>query len=260
VNWVFLSPHFDDAVLSCGGLIWEKTQSGDSVQICTICAGEIPAGSLSPFAAELHQRWKTGRDAVASRRDEDIVACEKIDADWCHLPVPDCIYRRSNEDYFNSVGDSPPVQQSGGDFLYPTQWSIFGRIHPADQDLIEELGERIRRILPAGARLVCPLAIGNHVDHQITRRIAELIGNAVWYYADFPYVLEDTEINNRLKGQGWQDCRYEVSPEGLQAWYESITAYQSQISTFWPSLGALRIVLGDYLERNDGIRLWKLPG
>ena len=29
MRWIYLSPHFDDAVLSCGGLIWEQTHSGD---------------------------------------------------------------------------------------------------------------------------------------------------------------------------------------------------------------------------------------
>jgi len=43
-------PHFDDAVLSCGGLIWEQTQKGIPVEIWTVCAGDAPPGSPSMLA------------------------------------------------------------------------------------------------------------------------------------------------------------------------------------------------------------------
>ena len=48
--WIYLSPHFDDAVLSCGWLIWQQAQAGQRVEIWTVCAGEIPPGPLTPFA------------------------------------------------------------------------------------------------------------------------------------------------------------------------------------------------------------------
>jgi len=57
MDWVFLSPHLDDAVLSCGGFIFELIQKGERVEICTICAGDPPPGELSPLAEMLHQRW-----------------------------------------------------------------------------------------------------------------------------------------------------------------------------------------------------------
>ena len=68
--WIYLSPHFDDAVLSCGGLIWEQVRRGERVEIWTVCAGAIPPGPLSPFAAELHARWGTGMASVEARRAE----------------------------------------------------------------------------------------------------------------------------------------------------------------------------------------------
>ncbi|NTV35511.1 MAG: PIG-L family deacetylase, partial [Anaerolineaceae bacterium] len=74
MHWIFLSPHFDDAVFSCGGLIYEQVQQGDQVEIWTICAGDLPEGQLSPFAEELHARWTTGRETISSRAAEDQLA------------------------------------------------------------------------------------------------------------------------------------------------------------------------------------------
>jgi LmbE family N-acetylglucosaminyl deacetylase len=33
MRWIYLSPHFDDAVLSCGGLIFDQAQAGTPVEI-----------------------------------------------------------------------------------------------------------------------------------------------------------------------------------------------------------------------------------
>ncbi|MRR32548.1 PIG-L family deacetylase, partial [bacterium] len=94
MQWIYLSPHLDDAVLSCGGMIAEQASGGDSIQIWTICAGAPPAGRLSPFARKLHQRWGTGRDAIKVRRLEDRAACQRLGAVSRHFPIPDCIYRQ----------------------------------------------------------------------------------------------------------------------------------------------------------------------
>ncbi len=43
-TWIFVSAHFDDVVLSAGGLVWELTRRGDQVEVWTVCAGNPPAG------------------------------------------------------------------------------------------------------------------------------------------------------------------------------------------------------------------------
>ena len=78
--WIYLSPHFDDVALSCGGLVWEQVQAGDSVSIWTVCSGNAPGGELSPFAEELLLRWEADQDATAQRRLEDIHSCQRLEA------------------------------------------------------------------------------------------------------------------------------------------------------------------------------------
>ena len=53
---VYLSPHLDDAVLSCGGMIHRQAQAGERVVVVTVCAGDPPPGPLSDFARSLHER------------------------------------------------------------------------------------------------------------------------------------------------------------------------------------------------------------
>ena len=88
MDWIYLSPHLDDAALSLGGLIWEQTQAGKRVSIWTICAGNPPPGDFSPFAEALHARWEVGRDAMEERRTEDIESCKRLDPGFSILIFP----------------------------------------------------------------------------------------------------------------------------------------------------------------------------
>ena len=47
---IYLSPHLDDAALSCKGSIKQQTQAGERVEVWTVCAGEPPDGPLSMFS------------------------------------------------------------------------------------------------------------------------------------------------------------------------------------------------------------------
>jgi len=72
MHWIYLSPHFDDVALSCGGLVWEQVQAGKAVSIWTVCAGSASVGDLSPFAKELHMRWEVDENETEQLRIEDL--------------------------------------------------------------------------------------------------------------------------------------------------------------------------------------------
>jgi LmbE family N-acetylglucosaminyl deacetylase len=240
VEWIYLSAHLDDAVYSCGGVIWEQAQAGEKVSVWTICAGDPPPGPLSPFAKSLHARWGTGLEAVRQRREEDRLACSLLGAVPRHFSVPDCIYRRSSLD---------------GSSLYSTEAEIFGPLHPLDAGTIESLGGELLLALPGEARLACPLGLGGHVDHKLARAAAEAAGRPLWYYADYPYVLgREPELEEAAIGM--EAVISPVSLLGLQAWEEAVAAYFSQISTFWAGRQELRDRLQAYYSQAGGARLW----
>jgi LmbE family N-acetylglucosaminyl deacetylase len=236
-HWIYLSPHFDDVALSCGGLIWEQVATGARVEIWTICAGTPDNLPLSPFAASLHDRWQSGESPVEVRRLEDLAACQHLGAQPRYFSIPDCIYRRDN-----------------GNYLYPSEESLFGPLHPADADLIARLVEDIRTLLPAGANLVSPLGLGDHVDHKLTRQAAEVLDVPLWYYADYPYVLSAME--QASLPQNARRSMFRLSQPALLAWQDAVAAYASQISTFWRDESSMRYALQDYASGQGGVWLW----
>jgi LmbE family N-acetylglucosaminyl deacetylase len=243
-KWIYLSPHLDDVVISCGGLVWEQVQAGSPVEIWTICAGDPPVGPFSPFAEELHARWLTDRQAVAIRRKEDQLACLEIGAMWRHFTIPDCIYRTDAD----------------GQHLYASGTDLFGDIRTADYQVVEIVHRSLVALLSASDRLVSPMAIGNHVDHQITRAAAEALSRSLWYYADYPYAQERPEEIKRLPAAGWNAEVFPISRDSLQAWVRAVMAHQSQISSFWAGMNELQSELESYRKQMGGVRLWQPPG
>lgn len=254
--WVYISPHLDDVALSCGGLVWEQAQAGQRVSVWSICAGDPPLGPLPPFAQSLHTSWNTGREAVAQRRAEDIESCARMGASWRHFSVPDCIYRRGEKD---------------GEPLYASEESLFNRLHSSEANLVHklsaELAQSLRRLAPNPERnvaaerdikLVCPLTLGGHVDHRLARAALESLGQSLWYYADYPYVLDHAGELTHLQGLGWEAVVFPISERGLKAWEQAVAAHASQISTFWPDLDSMKAALRDYLQQ-VGITLWRPP-
>ncbi len=242
VDWIYLSPHFDDVALSCGGLVWEQTQAGHQVSIWTVCAGNPPDSALSPFAASLHSRWKTGAESVNQRRLEDAASCVRFGATNRHLSTSDCIYRRAPTENL-----SPGEKQS--DFLYTTEASLFGPLHTTEAGLIKSLAKELARTLPPQAQVVCPLALGDHVDHQLVRRAAERLERPMLYYSDYPYVLESMDILEQMKRAGWSTIPHSISESGMVAWEEAVSTHTSQISTFWSDSTPMRAALRSFRQK-----------
>ncbi len=254
MNWIYLSPHLDDAALSCGGLIWEQAQSGEAVSIWTLCAGEPPAGPLSPFAETLHARWQTGSQTLIQRRQEDITACQALSAAYRHFSIPDCIYRRAGDWQAPQAGDA---SQDAGEFLYASEEALTSPIHPAETGLVDRLRDELATTLPPGAQVVCPLALGGHVDHRLTRAAAHGLVERLWYYADYPYVVRHPEQLEQLRQEGWEGVISPITSSGLEAWIKAVGAYGSQVSTFWPDLPAMEAAISDSCKEFGGGMLWR---
>jgi hypothetical protein len=82
----------------------------------------------------------------------------------------------------------------------------------------------------------------------------------VWYYADYPYVVDDPLDHSDLRGQVQEyraDVEQALSAQGLAAWQEAVAAYTSQISTFWGSLDEMRARIAGYAGDGGGKILWQ---
>ena len=243
MRWIYISPHLDDAVLSCGGLIWQQAQNGNHVEIWTVCAGDAPPGPLSRLAKECHKEWgtHTAEETIKLRREEDQEAASCVGAKVFHFDTPDCIYRRS----------------PGEILLYTT--SVFTTWNPLETDLPGGIASAITSRLQTNDVLVCPLAIGGHIDHVLTRQAVETLRHPLFYYADIPYLLSRPKSLASITA-GLAVVIHPVSGDGLRAWRNGIAAYRSQLTMLFKTTRRMRVVISRYWESSHGIRLWHVPG
>jgi LmbE family N-acetylglucosaminyl deacetylase len=222
MRWIYLSPHLDDAVLSCGGLIFDQTQAGIPVEIWTIFAGNPPPGPLSEFAKVNHKLWglTTGEETIAMRKAEDEAAAGIVGAELVHFDIPDCIYRCS----------------PSGEHLYTE--TVITCPHPADMGLPRRIATTLKSELRKDDVLVCPLTLGGHVDHVLARQAAESLHKSLRYYADIPYLLNNPQTLNPVIARLESDL-FNISAEGLNAWLEGVAAYKSQLDSLYKGDGNL---------------------
>ena len=241
---IYLSPHLDDAALSCGGQIYQRTQRGERVLIVTITAGDVPDGPLSELAQLHHDRWQLEANTVQGRRQEDVAACHILGAGYEHWSWPDCIYRRH-----------PQTNEP----LYTTVEAIFGQVHPAEQNVVVELAQQMAQ-LPTAPEILAPLGVGQHVDHQLTREAAEMNYGRfhLTYYEDYPYVAMPGHLSQLISPDDatWQAAVIPLRQKAIQAKYRAIAAFESQLSTFFQDQADLEAQVGGYITQVGGERLW----
>jgi LmbE family N-acetylglucosaminyl deacetylase len=223
---LFLSPHYDDIALSCGGTAALLGRHGRLPEVALIFGEEPdPEMPLTAFAESLHRDW--GLDparVIAGRRAEESAAARILGTRDAYLPFRDAIYRgeryTSNDVLFNV----PAPEEAG------LAAEIVAALNLDDREI-------------ARTRFYAPLAIGRHVDHyhgfgagvELARR-----GGEVWFYEDLPYALGGSAQRERL---GEIEIPLEVAAivdvgASWTAKIDAIMAYPSQLATVFGYVGA----------------------
>ena len=239
---LFVSPHFDDVALSCGGAVALEARDG-AATIVTVFAGD-PAGELNSFARFQHKRWGF-EDAVNERRREDQKAREILGADHRWLDFPDAIYR--GEQYLSDD-------------------DLFGPVKPGDAELTERVTSSLLVLVEelAPSRVYLPLTAGGHVDHRICWAAVpalKQVGVGIRFYEDFPYAAQGGGIVEATVASLPEPLEPEVVEIGdlVETKLAAIGVYESQLTTIFRNLGpwdqvtrryaASRSQIGGYAER-----------
>ena len=246
---VVLSPHLDDAVLSCGGMLAQLHRNAVSAVVVSIFAGLVANNEpLSPFAAAMHQVWGAPEKTVALRRAEDRAALAYLGLEAHWLSFKDAIYRGKPEH---------------GEWFYTDNTELFGAIHPSEQDLPQAIAASLRdflrrqQLFNKPLAFYVPLAIGNHVDHQLTRAAAKYLvrpGDTVLFYEDYPYAQWNPADKARAMaetaklwgGDGWEPYPVILTEDDLQQKLAAIAEYQSQLG----------MLFGDEAEMRQQVRIF----
>lgn len=196
----FLSPHYDDVALSCGGSVALLARTGTIPEIRVAFGAEPdPDQQLSALANVLHRYW--GFDAaqvVRERRREEATAVALLGATSTSMSLCDAIYRGQ---------------------WYQNANQLLGTVATAEAALPNQITAELRDAtdLQATTRFYVPLGVGNHVDHQLSFAAGlDLVASGwdVWFYEDLPYALTARALDRRLDqiAASWEA----VAPAALQ--------------------------------------------
>ena len=235
---VIMSPHLDDAVLSCGALL-AHIAGKCPVTVVTVFTEAAPPPWSLPARLQLRAIGVTDADDFyEQRRAEDAKVVAEIGAAVVHLGQRDAMFRR--------VGDT------AGRHLFPGWWPAYptfrfdiarGRIARTDAGLPAEIGALVGEVVreTGAAALFAPLGVGKHVDHLITRRAAQHLPAQrlpaqhlpvrTVYYSDFPYSEKADPEPDFLRRTGLVPHRWH---SGRAENADRIAGYRTQFAGLFP--------------------------
>lgn len=172
---LFISPHFDDAVLSCGGTLAQLSHQGTRLMLVTVfTADQAEAVPLSPLARQMHDQWGGTNQPFALRKGEDKETADYLKTEYRWLEFPEVIYRY------------PALRED--EILYPA-------FNPRADPCFEPVLGALLKVLNEHSQVVVftPLGLGYHRDHLIVHEAVKDAARTakssctLLFYEDFPY-------------------------------------------------------------------------
>lgn len=223
---LFLSPHLDDVILSCGGHVWQLARAGTVPRIATVFTATPDAAAYSfPFAQYQHHLWGDPPTPMLLRQHEDRAAGVRLGInDMIHLPMPDAVYRQTPD----------------GEPLYSSNDALFGALHPADDAFVDHIMAALKPHVRTHTTVVAPLGIGHHVDHQLVRDAGDRLldaGSTVIFYEELPYA-EDADASTTVTVD-MDPSLIAVSDDAMAAKLHALHYYQTQIPVLYETVARM---------------------
>lgn len=216
-----ISPHLDDAVLSCGDYINHMVGIGNTVDIITVFSGSVNEKELSFAAQQFHNNCFLLADAMKIRKKEDINAAFFLKTNNYYLDFPECLYRKDD------IGN-----------IYPNLKDIYHFENERDQDMLKQVSESLKQSINNYDIILVPLALGNHADHLLVNkavmRIKTIIKGKVYYYEDVPYTCYYYKNNNVSDwGEKMLSQIIQLSQHDFNQKISAVLYYRSQLNILW---------------------------
>lgn len=168
IDVLYVSPHADDVAFSAAGQIARDRDAGLRVAVMTLFEAK---GGPAEFSDE-------------ARKEEDLAFARAHGVELLGGGFSDAIVRRP---------------------AYRWTPMIFAPVGSSEAPLVRAVRDAIQRFVYARgcSRIVAPLGVGGHVDHQVAHLACrDLYGARVTFYEDTPYVLSDYQLARRFSRMG----------------------------------------------------------
>ena len=230
VPLIVLSPHLDDALLSCGALMMHAVEHTSVTVVTLFTEGGEPPYTLSARRYLHLMGARSARVLYQQRRIEDQKALESSGVKWVHIGLTEALFRRRPRPRLDTCSLRARLLPELV-HVYPTYrlHVTAGRVAPADAHIMRDVCNIVQSLVASGPNiLLAPLGVGGHVDHVLVRSAAECSGSPVVYYSDVPYnhrhAVHDAFIrrNNLVKSR-W-DGSAEAKAKLVQAYGAQVQA------------------------------------
>jgi len=243
---VYLSPHLDDAALSCGGTI---AASPDRALVITLCTAPPSETTFNAVAVEFHAEWGLAPDEVLHvRRAEDAEAMTILGVDYVYADWLDAIYRMPE--------------------AYHSRATLYR--HPTPDDpLLPQVRDLLALLIAHApqATIYVPLGVGHHVDHlAVFESAVACPPDRLAFYEDINYALAPGAVEQRLAeiGQTLVAENLAFGASSLQKKIAAIAAYRSQMEALFGGTAAMEAAIAAYhatlAQERDGYaeRIWRI--
>jgi LmbE family N-acetylglucosaminyl deacetylase len=170
-----LSPHLDDAVLSCADhiLFWQKHALVTVISIFT----HYQSTFVPSYSQKILKKLKFSPTAYEQqRKKEDRKAMQQLNCTWEHWNLVDGGFRATD---LNAH--------------YPTAKSLFTTtVSPQDTTVTTMLDVKMKNIQNTYDVVIVPFGLGNHIDHLLTKNSAKkcIQKRLILYYLEAPYLIK----------------------------------------------------------------------
>lgn len=217
----FISPHLDDAALSCGELIRELSKKTDVTVVNIFTSTNLGKPTFTAKKALKELNFSSPSDFYKERVNEDRKALESVHAKIINLNFVEALWRQIKYPSFIRRGLAKILPEFT--YVYPTyKFHIAkGEISEKDNELISHINTSLKKIIPNNAIVFCPFGVGNHVDHLVTKTAVEKSFNPI-YWIDQPYFKsKKTILEKNIVSSSFTFKVNKKSKEKLLAHYKS---------------------------------------
>lgn len=223
-----LSPHLDDAAFSVGPLLAEFSDQAKIV-VATALTKSEPEPVGFALACQLDKGLPAEVDYMAIRRTEDIEWSRRIGAETVHGAFTEAPHRgyQSAKELFGSVLATDKLEDD------LKVWFL-------------ELAEKFKPNI-----ILCPVGIGNHVDHFLVRKAAQASLDSkfpLFFFKDQPYAskLNGFHVKDYFGDLSvWQELQIPLSEKSLAKAQFAAQAYETQISFQFGNVERMRNILSE---------------